>query len=109
GGLHRRPRRGRLGRRLSPFRGLSPWSGLVVVVNATAAHDAERIQRMARLLRDRLGAKGRVSPGVTQLRSIRCVARARGGALDAAADPASRAPATSACISGGPTAYLPMS
>src|SRR5439155_26410364 len=56
----------------------------VSLLDATAPHDAERIQRVARLLRDRMGAHGRLPPRVAQLRPVRCAAGAGGRALDLA-------------------------
>src|SRR5262249_10271988 len=83
--LRRRPRTRRHDRRLPPLRDLPPRQSAVALVDAAAAHDAEWLQRVARLRRDRVGARPRLRPRVAELRAVRGAARAGGGAVAPAA------------------------
>src|SRR5262249_10472601 len=83
--LRRRPRTRRHDRRLPPLRDLPPRQGAVALVDAAAAHDAEWLQRVARLRRDRVGARPRLRARVAELRAVRGAARAGGGAVAPAA------------------------
>src|SRR5262249_43201846 len=91
--LRRRARAGRQRGRVPPLRGLSSRLGAFTVVDAAAADDAERLQRMARVRARRLGGRERVRARVFELRTVRRAARARGGAVEAAAARASRSAA----------------
>src|SRR5581483_6572927 len=78
-------------RRLPPPRGHAGRLGAVALLDAPAALDAERVQRVARV-RDRpVGSRERLPADLAELRALRGAARARGGPLEPAATRAARA------------------
>src|SRR5262249_57243454 len=82
GGVRDRARRGRDRAGIPSLRNGAGGIGAVAVVDATPARsDAERLQRVAGLRDDRVGARPRLSPRVPQLLAVRGASRTRGGAV----------------------------
>src|SRR5205823_7663404 len=80
-----RTRSGRKGGRLPSLRRLQSRRRAVPLVDAAPAHDAERLQRVARLRDRRLGARRRLRTSVSELCALRRAARPRSRAVGAGA------------------------
>ena len=90
-GLRDRAEPGRRGRGIPPLRGLARRQGALALDDAAVALGAERVHRVARLRRRRVGAGQRLREGVAELRPVRGAARARCAAVRAATAAAARA------------------